>query len=93
MIEENYDEQDYACSACGRTVEYDADCSRGCDPLMNYLLNCPTLIALTEEEKDILSSISLTAVIQLIRPEYTVRRKQLEEILEKNRITGQSKFQ
>lgn len=68
MSEDEDDENTIiSCPECGATADYDTPCPNGCDPLRHYLDNCSTPISLTDEEQDILLSISLAEVIELIK--------------------------
>ncbi len=55
------------CPVCGATADYDTPCPNGCDPLGHYIDNCSTPVTLSDEERDVLDSISLTQVIELIK--------------------------
>ena len=56
-----------SCLDCGAIADYDTPCPNGCDPLGHYISNCSTPVSLTDEEQDVLDSISLSEVIELIK--------------------------
>jgi hypothetical protein len=65
--EELEQEMIISCNACGTTVDYDTPCPNGCDPLGHYLSRCSSPVTLTDEQSDILSSVSLNEACDLIR--------------------------
>ena len=69
MLSEEEDEGNVivSCPECGATADYDTPCPNGCDPLGHYISNCSTPVTLSDEEQDVLDSISLTEVIELIK--------------------------
>ena len=56
-----------SCLQCGTSADYDTPCPNGCDPLGHYIDNCSTPVTLSDAEQDVLNSISLTEVIELIK--------------------------
>ena len=68
--EELEQEMIISCNVCGATVDYDTPCPNGCDPLGHYISRCSSPVTLTDEQSDILSSVSLTEACALIRASF-----------------------